>query len=67
MDLLVAISINRNVLYSHLPFNEGLLCTGIALGAGDSTITNTHSPPGVHYLSVKTLKAQYDRDQWNFL
>ena len=66
MNILVGISINRSILYSHLTFMKVLLCAGIALGVGYLTMTETHSLiPGIHCMSRKTLKAQYGNEQWN--
>ena len=67
LNLLVAISTNRNSSYSYLTCIQDLLYTGIVLGVRDSTATKTQSPPAIHCLSRKTLKAKWDKDQWNFL
>ena len=49
MNILVGISIYRNIFYNPLTFTEVPLCAGIALGVGHSTMTKTHSPiPGFH-------------------
>ena len=66
LNLLVAISTNRNSSYSHLTCIQDLLCIGIVLGARDSTATKTQSPPAIHCLSRKMLKAKWDKDNGIF-